>query len=225
MSKKQKTVRQQITELIASRCTNCFAELPGYNTKGPGWHWITENIGPFCKTCWREIESVMVGRGPEAPGAGSEATEHRVAEVRALVVKSSDLLTPQQIRRIGALQVEDIRDLALDQFVEQQRAIYDDCSRETLIQTLCDRDRSLASEGRAMANGQTGKVLLREFVRGVLAAADNADPLRFEKTLAQLGAPPADARQIRLHGTTLGTGQSSEERRLELEANIVVPKE
>jgi hypothetical protein len=165
------------------------------------------------------MDELKPERGVAEVGA---ASVHASITTEALARNGADQLTPQQIRRLGALQVEDIADEAMEQFLSQQRAVYEDTSREELIQTLLDRDRNLASEGRAMANGLTGARLLREFVRGVLSAADRADPAGIERVLQELGAPPADARQLRRDGHMLGTGQTSEERRLELEAKVVL---
>jgi hypothetical protein len=170
-----------------------------------------------------ELPNASVGTDPSStvPEDVAVVVVNENESTHSVSASRADPLTPQQIRRLGALQVEDIADEAMEQFLSQQRAVYEDTSREELIQTLLDRDRSLASEGRAMANGLTGARLLREFVRGVLSAADKADPMRLERVLKELGAPPADARQLRRDGHMLGTGQTSEERRLELEATIV----
>jgi hypothetical protein len=48
-------IRVRIAEFMTRRCSNCYCQLPGYNVKGDGWHWLTENIGPFCDDCWSEI--------------------------------------------------------------------------------------------------------------------------------------------------------------------------
>jgi hypothetical protein len=122
------------------------------------------------------------------------------------------LLSPQEIRRLGALQVELVADQQMRKFLEQQESAYQQYSKAELIEELLLRDQRLASEGRAAAQGVTGGRLLREFVRGVLTAVDNKDPQRVEKLLQALGAEPADARQLRLHGTTLGDGKTQEER-------------
>lgn len=131
-------------------------------------------------------------------------------------------LSPQAIRRIGALQVEDIQDATLDVFLESQRVVYEQTSKADLIETLLERDRTLALEGRQLASGVTGGRLLREFVRGVLAAADRQDfskTERLERILQALGAEPAEARQLRLHGHTLGVEAEMVKQRVEDLAN------
>lgn len=123
------------------------------------------------------------------------------------------ILTPTEIRRIGAFQVEEERSLGVDQFVEEQRRVYETCSKEQLLEALLDRDRTTALEGRQLADGRIGGRLLREFVRGTLNMADAAALRRagdgtqagtVEKLLSALGAEPADLRQIKQAGTTLG---------------------
>lgn len=123
------------------------------------------------------------------------------------------LLTPQEIRRIGAMQVEDERVSGITDFLDQQRLVYEDCSKQQLMNALLDRDKTLALEGRQLADGRIQGRLLREFVRGVLSMADHA-ALRsvgdgtkagtIEKLLLAMGAEPADLRQIKQDGTTLG---------------------
>lgn len=136
-------------------------------------------------------------------------------------------LTPTEIRRIGAMQQVEYRDLAMEQFCDEQRRVYRDLSEEQLIELLVERDRSLASEGRALADGRVQGKLLREFVRGVLNYADHAGLRRvgdatktgkIEEILEALGAEPADLRQLRLHGTTLGPEVTKEERELQFNA-------
>lgn len=130
-------------------------------------------------------------------------------------------LTPTEIRRLGAMQVADIRDDLMEQFCDQQRLTYEQLPKERLVQLLVERDRGLAAEGRALADGRIQGRLLREFVRGVLNYADHAalrkvgDGTRtgkIEEILKALGAEPTDLRQLRLHGTTLGPEQTEEER-------------
>lgn len=121
-------------------------------------------------------------------------------------------LSPSEIRRIGALQVEDQTDQALEQFLEEQKIGYLEQSKENLIAALLDRDKTLALEGRQLADGRIGGRLLREFVRGVLHSLDSKDPRKIEKMLQALGAEPADRRQIALHGHTLGPDTTQEER-------------
>jgi hypothetical protein len=137
-------------------------------------------------------------------------------ESQALVqIKQPRVLSAQEIRRLGALQIEDIQDASLESFLDQQRQTYLECGKDLLIDTLLDRDRQLALEGRALVEGKIGARLLREFVRGVLAAADRQDMSRadrLEGILQALGAEPADRRQLKRFGTTLGDGASEAER-------------
>lgn len=123
------------------------------------------------------------------------------------------ILTAEEIRRIGALQVEEERSSGLTQFLAEQRGIYEDMSKEQLIEALLARERVLALEGRQLADGRIGGQLLREFVRGLLVQSDHAALRRIgdatktgqvEQILQALGAPPADASQLKRHGTTLG---------------------
>lgn len=122
------------------------------------------------------------------------------------------VLTAQEIRRLGALTLRSEHFEAVEDLVSRQREVYQRATKEDLIEALCARDRQLAQEGRQLADGRIGGRLLREFVRGVLAAADSKDPQRMEKVLQALGAEPADARQLKLHGTTLGTDLDQAER-------------
>lgn len=125
------------------------------------------------------------------------------------------ILTPEQIRRIGALQVEDERVQGITDFLLEQRRVYrDNYSKEELIEALLDRDRTLALEGRQLADGRIQGRLLREFVRATLNMADHTSlrnvndgskAAAIERLLLALGAEPADLRQIKQDGTTLGS--------------------
>lgn len=135
------------------------------------------------------------------------------------------LLTTQEIRRVGALQVEEQRDEAAGIFLDQQRQGYKDYSKEELIRELVRRDSTSLHEGRALADGRMAGALLREFVRGTLQLADHGSlravdrqGLRLddgnktgtiENILRALGAEPADNRTLRLEGHTLGRGPDS----------------
>lgn len=130
------------------------------------------------------------------------------------------ILTPTEVRRIGAMQMADIRDLAMEEFCELQRRTYRQVDHERLVELLVERDRALAAEGRQLADGRIQGRLLREFVRGVLAYADHAalrrvgDATRtgkIEEILLALGAEPTELRQLKRHGTTLGPEVSEEE--------------
>lgn len=139
-----------------------------------------------------------------------------------VVAEAKKLLSIQEVRKLGALQVPAVHDDTMDAFLEQQKEAYQEHSKEELIEALIDRDRQLASEGRALADGRIGGRLLREFVRGVLYRADNAEIAgvkqalltgkvgAIDQVLKALGAEEADARQIRLHGHTLGDDEAVE---------------
>lgn len=73
--------------------------------------------------------------------------------------------------------------------------------------------------------------LLREFMRAALQKADHQQLRavgdatktgKIEEVLELLGAEPADARQLKLHGSTLGPLESPEEQREKLERAGVV---
>jgi hypothetical protein len=114
-------------------------------------------------------------------------------------------LPPEQLRRIGALTLDEERSEAVEQRVMEQRHTYEDASKDQLIETLIDRDRQLMREGRRLADGTVGSRVLREFMRASLYAADGkANPAMVERVLLTLGAEPADARQLKQHGSTLG---------------------
>lgn len=114
-------------------------------------------------------------------------------------------LPPEQLRRVGALTLQEERSEAVSQHCLEQEAVYKRASKEELILTLLDRDRQLLIEGRRLADGTVGSRVLREFMRASLYAADGkANPQMVERVLATLGAEAADARQLQLHGSTLG---------------------
>lgn len=100
----------------------------------------------------------------------------------------------------------------LDDVRTQLRAALDagSISAKDLINLVIDRDRVIAQVGRDVANGKHANRLLGEVVRGLLALAKTGTPQQIEDTLRSLGNAPVDRRQIRLHGTALGSGQSDE---------------
>lgn len=158
----------------------------------------------------KTLEGLPTDPAEEQP---SEQTLELQQKIEALTSEISRLRRdPQTIRRLGALQIVEEGSRNVDDFLLRQRAVYEQTSREELIETLVARDRQLVYEGRQMADGRIGGRLLREFVRGVLSAADRNEPQRIEQILQALGAEPADARQLRLRGTTLGDGLGPEER-------------
>lgn len=131
------------------------------------------------------------------------------------------LLSIDQIRRIGAMQIEDLRDYEIDTFLAQQKNEYDHYAKEELVEELLRRDKRHCLEGRQLADGRTAGRLLREFVRGLLHTADHATLKQIgddsskagqiEIILKALGAEPGDARQLRLRGHMLGGDAPSSE--------------
>ncbi len=101
----------------------------------------------------------------------------------------------------GDLEVE--RSSLIAMHLGEQTLIYERASRQDLIDALVDRDHLILQLGRQVQEGKLGGRLLREFVRGILTAADKGSPEQIERVLRQLGAEPADSRQLRLKGTTL----------------------
>ncbi len=65
-------VRARIAGLLTGRCNNCYRRLPGEvgcSVKSPGWNWVTENFGPFCDDCFKEVDTCQVCKGSyEATG-------------------------------------------------------------------------------------------------------------------------------------------------------------
>lgn len=135
-------------------------------------------------------------------------------------------LTPQEIRRIGAMTVVNDNSNNMTQELEQQRRSYQGFSKDQLIEEMVRRDKNLMLEGRQLADGRMATNLLRELVRHMLALADQndlkhlkliggEDQATLNTILKALGAPEADNRMLRLYGTTLGSGQTAEERAAE----------
>lgn len=125
------------------------------------------------------------------------------------------MLSIEQIRRLGAMQAQDTADRSLDAWLLDQERSYGTYSKDQLIKELVRRDRALNLEGRNLADGKTAGNLLREVVRGLLRTADAAalkqglaDANLVDGVLLALGAEPADKRQLRLHGHTLGSDTS-----------------
>ncbi len=130
-------------------------------------------------------------------------------------------LSSQAILRLGALTLKGEQSQAVEHLLDQQQAVYQQTSKEELVRTLLDRDRQLAQMGRQIADGRVASRMLREFVRGLLNLADYPTVKRvgdatktgqIERVLEALGAEPADLRQLRLHGSTLGELESGEGR-------------
>lgn len=119
-------------------------------------------------------------------------------------------LPPEQVLRLGALTLEQEKSAAVDALVEDQRATYERCSKEALIDALLDRDRLLAHQGRQIADGRTVSRIAREMVRAALySAGGRVDRDAVQRAIDSFGAGDpahevADARQLKLHGSTLG---------------------
>ncbi len=50
--------RQKIARLLTHRCNNCYRRLPGAvgcSVHSKGWNWLTDDFGPFCDDCIKEI--------------------------------------------------------------------------------------------------------------------------------------------------------------------------
>lgn len=173
---------------------------------------------------WPSWDNIIPSR-PETP---SEALERAGITPRAL--------GQDELRRVGAMMIGEegqVENSKITDFVEQQKESYKGYSREHLIEELCRRDRNAIIEGQNLADGRTAGRLLREFVRGMLYAADHAqlrtirDEVQdttkaglVENILRKLGAEPAPARMLRMYGTPLGTGATAEE----AEQNISSPE-
>lgn len=137
------------------------------------------------------------------------------------------LLSAAEIRRVGALTVQEETNVNTEHFLAEQRKAYAAASREHLEEELLRRDRNALLEGRQLQDGRLAGNLLRELVRHLLTLSDHAQLRRIgdatkagsiEGILEALGAAPADARMLRLYGTTLGSGKPEEEARAEFEA-------
>ncbi len=101
----------------------------------------------------------------------------------------------------------------MEHLLEDQRHAYLEASREDLIDALLARDRQLANLGRQVADQRTASRLLREFMRAALyVAGGKADARQVEETLNKLGAEPADMKQLKQYGSTLGPLEPPEER-------------
>lgn len=104
----------------------------------------------------------------------------------------------------------------IERHLGEQAAEYEQFSKEQLIEELIRRDRNAIVKGQEIAEGKTAGKLLREFVRGILYQADEADrqviqnelqPGRgtIDTILKLMGAEPTPKRDLRLNGgTTLG---------------------
>lgn len=118
-------------------------------------------------------------------------------------------LAPEQILRLGALTLAQEQSQAIEALLDAQEATYREALRthgpEVLIEALLARDRLLAQQGRQVADQRTGSRLLREFMRAALYTAEGRGSIEAaEQAIKRLGGEAADARQLKLHGSTLG---------------------
>ncbi len=141
------------------------------------------------------------------------------------------LLTTQEIRRVGALTVQEETNVNTDHFLSEQRKTYEGVSHRELMEELLRRDRNALLEGRQLQDGRLAGNLLRELTRHLLQTADHAalqklstaagsKTLAIDDILTALGAAPMDKRMLRLYGTSLGSGMTEEEARAQVEALV-----
>lgn len=147
------------------------------------------------------------------------------------------ILSLATVRKLGALSVEQEHAVNVAEFLEQQKRDYASRPASQLAEELLRRDENAFREGRMMSDGRMATNLLRELVRHLLQRADRVQlqglttaarkglpaltqalergdggmPGLIEGVLEALGAEPADLRQLRLHGSMLGSGKISEE--------------
>ncbi len=131
-------------------------------------------------------------------------------------VPASRPLTVHQLLQLGATQPEGrVTSAELKAHLTHQEQIYNCYSKEELVAELVRRDAGLIRQGQEAADGKMAGRLLREFVRGILYSADQADLSQTQEMLAKgdqidsilrmLGAEPAPKRDLRVNGgTTLG---------------------
>lgn len=144
--------------------------------------------------------------------------------VPADVDLSPRLLTTQEIRRVGALTVQEETNVNTDHFLSEQRKTYASATHRDLEEELLRRDKTALLEGRQLQDGRLAGSLLRELTRHLLQTADHAaltristaasnKSLAIDDILTALGADPMDRRMLRLYGTALGSGKTEEEAR------------
>ena len=133
------------------------------------------------------------------------------------------VLSAEALLRLGALTVDGDQISALRGILRELEETYRKVltleGPEPLIQGLLDRDTQLAHLGRQVADQKTAGRLLREFMRMALQGSDHASLKRIgdatktgkiEEVLQLMSGSVADARQLRLHGSTLGPMASPE---------------
>ena len=113
-------------------------------------------------------------------------------------------LPPEQLRRLGALTLQEDRSEAVEQHVTLQRHAYEGATKAQLIETLIARDRELMEQGKRLADGTIGGRVLKETMRAALYHADG-QVARVEEILTNMmGAEPSDRRALGRHGSMLG---------------------
>lgn len=126
------------------------------------------------------------------------------------------VLAPEALLRLGALTLQSEQSAAVEQLLDEQELAYqialEKYGPRGLITALRDRDRLLLNQGRQMADGRTAGRLLREFMRAALYTAGGKPQIEAaEAAIRRLGGEEADARQLKLHGSTLGPLASPEQ--------------
>lgn len=190
--------------------------------------------------CWCTHPEIQHAHDGECSAWGCECTKFQPPDAAmAPAAPLVKLLTPQQIRMVGAMNVEAERSHANLDFIEEQKGKYQTYSKDDLIEELARRDATLLQEGRDLSDGKMAGRFLREFVRGILLAADHADIQKLdrqgreitgskgamvENMLRMLGADPLDNRMLRLEGSGLGTGMSSEEAEEQISSPDRIPQ-
>lgn len=135
--------------------------------------------------------------------------------------KVPEVLAPDAILRLGALTLEQERSEGVEKLLDEQEEAYRLALRrkgpEALIFALRQRDQLIAHQGRQIADGRTVSRMAREMVRASLyAAGGRPDAQAVQKAIDQFAGPedpagPVDARQLKLHGSTLGPLASPEQ--------------
>ena len=125
------------------------------------------------------------------------------------------VLAPEALMRLGALTLQTERSDAVEQQLSDQQIAYEEALRlhgpQGLITALLERDRLLLNQGRQMADGRMAGRLLREFMRAALYTAGGKPQIEAaEAAIKRLGGEEADARQLKLHGSTLGPLEAPE---------------
>lgn len=168
---------------------------------------------------WPDAERCIVRYGdPDAPQPPVTGLEPVAAPTKPPIPDA------QAMRRVGALAVQSERVQAVQDQLVSQRAIYENYGKADLIDALLRRDEQAMLEGRQLADGRIAGRMLREFVRSILGTADaaalrqvevGAKGGQIERILQALGAEPADLRQLKLAGHTLGRDEAEVQQRAE----------